>query len=124
MVSKSVLYKSRKRTGFLFSLPALILVSTFLGLPIYQAIYYSFTKWDGLVAIWIGPSAYIHELQSPIFWRVIQNNVLLLTAVPVAIIIPMGIAYMLNEKVAGWKFFRTIYFLPTAISWVVIGMVA
>mgnify|MGYP003330870158 CR=1 FL=1 len=36
----------------------------------------------------------------------------------------MAIAFMLNEKVVGWKFFRSIYFLPTAISWVVIGMVA
>ena len=36
----------------------------------------------------------------------------------------MGIAFLLNEKVAGWKIFRSIYFLPTAISWVVIGMVS
>ena len=36
----------------------------------------------------------------------------------------MGIAFILNEKVFGWRLFRTIYFLPTAISWVVIGMVS
>jgi multiple sugar transport system permease protein len=31
---------------------------------------------------------------------------------------------MLNEHVFGWRFFRSVYFLPTAVSWVVIGMVA
>ncbi len=120
----AVLHRQRARTGILFSAPAFLLVAAFLGLPIYQAIYYSMTKWDGIVATWIGPNTYFREFKSPIFWRVLENNALLLLAVPVAIVIPMGVAYMLNEKVAGWKIFRTIYFLPTAISWVVIGMVS
>jgi multiple sugar transport system permease protein len=82
------------------------------------------TKWNGLSTHWIGPSTYIKEFSNPIFWRVMQNNALLLFSVPVAIIIPMGIAFLLNEHVYGWRFFRSVYFLPTAISWVVIGMVS
>ena len=122
--NRSSLNRQRQRVGLLFSTPALVLVAAFLGLPIYQAMYYSMTQWDGIVAKWIGPSAYITEFKNPIFWRVIENNALLLIAVPVAILLPMGIAYLLNDKVVGWKFFRTVYFLPTAISWVVIGMVS
>ena len=121
---KSALTRERGRSGIIFGAPALIFVILFLGIPILQALYYSMTKWNGLSATWIGPNTFINELKNPIFWRVMQNNALLLAAVPVAILIPMGIAYLLNEKVAGWKFFRSIYFLPTAISWVVIGMVA
>lgn len=121
---KSALTRERGRSGILFGAPALIFVILFLGIPILQALYYSMTKWNGLSATWIGPNTFINEFKNPIFWRVMQNNALLLVAVPVAILIPMGIAYLLNEKVAGWKFFRSIYFLPTAISWVVIGMVA
>ena len=121
---QSSLHRQRRKTGFLFSLPALGLVGAFLGIPIYQALYFSMTKWDGIIAEWLGASTYINQFKSPIFWRVIENNALLLLAVPVAIILPMGIAYVLNDKIAGWKIFRTIYFLPTAISWVVIGMVA
>ena len=121
---KSALTRERGRSGILFGVPALIFVILFLGIPILQALYYSMTKWNGLSATWIGPNTFINEFKNPIFWRVMQNNALLLVAVPVAILIPMGIAYLLNEKVAGWKFFRSIYFLPTAISWVVIGMVA
>ena len=43
---------------------------------------------------------------------------------PFAIGIPLAIAALLNEHVRGWRFFRSVYFLPTAISWVVIGMFA
>jgi multiple sugar transport system permease protein len=31
---------------------------------------------------------------------------------------------LLHQRVAGWKIFRSIYFMPTAISWVVLGLVA
>lgn len=122
--NKSALSRERARSGILFGTPTLIFVALFLGIPIIQAFYYSMTKWNGLTTTWIGPSTFINEFKNPIFWRVMQNNALLLLAVPLAILIPMGIAFLLNEKVAGWKFFRSIYFLPTAISWVVIGMVA
>ena len=44
--------------------------------------------------------------------------------IPFAILIPLGVAFLLNEHVFGWRFFRSVYFLPTAISWVVIGVVA
>lgn len=121
---ESALNRNRGRTGMVLTLPAFVLVALLLGLPIVQAVYYSMTQWDGLVATWIGPSTYVQELQNPIFWRVLENNGLLLLAVPVAILIPLGIAALLHERVFGWRFFRSVYFLPTAVSWVVIGMVS
>jgi multiple sugar transport system permease protein len=124
MKKASPLFRQRRRSGILFSLPALILVAAFLGIPIFQAGFFSFTEWNGITAIWHGVSTYNHELHNPIFWRVLQNNGFLLLGVPIAILFPMGVAFLLNEKVYGWRIFRSIYFLPTAISWVVIGMVS
>ena len=119
------LARRRRRAGILLCLPAIAVVALLLlALPIAQAVYYSMTTWDGLTTTWIGPSAYIDALKNPIFWRVIENNALLLLAVPFAIGIPLAIAALLNEHVTGWRFFRSVYFLPTAVSWVVIGMVA
>lgn len=123
-MAKSALQKEKSRTALLFGIPALLFVFFLLGIPILQSIYYSMTKWNGLSTHWIGPSTYIKEFSNPIFWRVMQNNALLLFSVPVAILVPMGIAFLLNEHVYGWRFFRSVYFLPTAISWVVIGMVS
>jgi ABC-type sugar transport system permease subunit len=108
----------------LLSLPAVALVTALLGVPIGQAVYYSMTNWDGITATWIGPSTYTTALGDPIFWRVLENNALLLLSIPVAIGVPLAIAALLNSRVRGWRFFRSVYFLPTAVSWVVIGMVA
>ena len=118
------LARRRRRAGIMLSLPAVIIVVALLAIPIGQAVYYSMTTWDGITATWIGPSAYVTALTDPIFWRVIENNVLLLLSIPFAIGIPLAIAALLHEHVRGWRFFRSVYFLPTAISWVVIGMVA
>jgi multiple sugar transport system permease protein len=52
------------------------------------------------------------------------NTVILGAAIPVAILVPLAVAFLLNQHVLGWRFFRSVYFLPTAISWVVIGIVA
>jgi ABC-type sugar transport system permease subunit len=119
------LARRRGRAGLVLSLPALVLVVAFLAVPVGQAVYYSMTNWNGLTpATWIGPSAYAEVFEDPIFWRVLQNNALLLLAIPFAIGIPLVIAAVLHEHVRGWRFFRSVYFLPTAVSWVVIGMFA
>jgi len=119
------LARRRGRAGIILSLPAVALVVAFLAVPIGQAVYYSMTEWNGLTpATWIGPSAYSAVFTNPIFWRVMQNNALLLLAIPFAIGIPLVIAALLHEHVRGWRFFRSVYFLPTAVSWVVIGMFA
>ena len=123
-VGSGRLARRRRRAGIMLSLPAVIVVVGLLAIPIGQAVYYSFTSWDGITATWIGPSAYAAALTDPIFWRVIENNALLLLSIPFAIGIPLAIAALLHEHVRGWRFFRSVYFLPTAISWVVIGMVA
>jgi len=118
------LARRRRRAGLLLSIPAILLVGGLLWVPIGQAIRYSMTSWNGYSApVWIGPSAYTAALKDPIVHRVLENNALLLLAVPFAIGIPLIIAALLNEHVRGWRFFRSAYFLPTAISWVVIGMV-
>ena len=121
---RTALQRERARTGRLMILPAAILVVAVLGIPIGEAVYHSMTQWNGIQSTWIGPSAYTQTFSDPTFWRVMENNALLLISIPFAVLIPLGIAFLLNEKVLGWKLFRTIYFMPTAISWVVIGMVA
>jgi ABC-type sugar transport system permease subunit len=118
------LRRSERRAGLIFVLPATILYALLLALPIVQTFYYSFTRWNGINATFLGLDNYERLFTDPTFWRVVMNNVFLLLAIPVAILIPLAVAFLLNEHVLGWRFFRSVYFLPTAISWVVIGIVA
>jgi multiple sugar transport system permease protein len=118
------LRRSERRAGMLFVVPAVVLYATLLALPILQTFYYSLTRWNGIDATFIGLDNYERLFTDPTFWRVVANNVVLLAAIPLAILIPLAVAFLLNEHVYGWRFFRSSYFLPTAISWVVIGIVA
>jgi multiple sugar transport system permease protein len=95
-----------------------------LFVPILQTALFSFTRWDGITATWVGLDNYRQLVSDSIFWRVVANNVLLLGAIPLAILIPLAVAFLLHQHVLGWRFFRSVYFLPTSISWVVIGIVA
>ncbi len=105
-------------------LPALALVGLLIAYPIGQAVYYSFTYWNGLTTQWVGLSTWTQAFHNPEMWTALKNNAELLVSVPFALGIPLLGAVMLHQRVAGWKIFRSIYFLPTAISWVVIGLVA
>ena len=118
------LKRAERRAGILFSLPVICLYLALLALPIAQTFYYSFTQWDGINATWVGIDNYTRLFGDPTFWNVVLNNGFLLASIPFAILIPLGVSFLLNEHVPGWRFFRSVYFLPTAISWVVIGMVA
>ena len=105
---QSRLARRRRRAGMLLSVPAILLVGALLWAPIVQAIRYSMTTWDGYSApVWIGPGAYATALSDPIVHRVLENNALLLLAVPFAIGIPLVIAALLHEHVRGWRFFRS-----------------
>ena len=55
---RMTLKQRRQVSGFVFALPAIALVVCFIGIPIGQAVYYSFTQWDGLTSTWIGPSTW------------------------------------------------------------------
>ncbi len=118
------LRRSQRRAGLIFILPFVALELLLLVLPMLQTLFYSFTSWDGLSSTWTGLDNYQRLFGDSTFWRVVLNNVFLLLSIPFAILIPLLVAFLLNEHVRGWRFFRSIYFLPTAISWVVIGMVA
>jgi multiple sugar transport system permease protein len=116
--------RAERRAGLLFVLPALVLYALLLALPIVQTFYYSLTRWNGINSTFIGLANYERLFTDPAFFRVLFNNLILLVSIPFAILIPLGVAFLLNEHVFGWRFFRSVYFLPTAISWVVIGIVA
>jgi ABC-type sugar transport system permease subunit len=115
----------RRRAGMLFTIPVLALVGSLLLLPIGQTVYYSFTTWNGFEpAQWVGVSAYQRLFSTPEFVSVLENNALIMLAIPVAVALPLAVAFLINTHVRGWRVFRSVFFLPTAVSWVVIAFVA
>jgi ABC-type sugar transport system permease subunit len=121
---RSPLAAQRRRMGMIFTLPVAALIGSLLLIPIGQTFYYSFTNWDGFTSQWIGFAAYRHLFQNPEFVTVLENNAVMVLAIPIAVAFPLAIAFLLNTHLRGWRFFRSVFFLPTAVSWVVIAFVA
>lgn len=98
---------------------------TCIGLPLGQALYYSLTDWDGLTSTFVGLSNYTDSIfRDPNIRQIVTNNLVILLSIPFGVAVSFVIAYVLYRGVWGGKVFRAVYFLPTAFSWVVIGIAA
>ncbi len=119
----SALIHQRQFWGRLFVLPAVILVALLVVVPSLQALYYSFTDWNGRTAAWIGFENYASGLfGSPDFGRIAFNSLCVVLSVPFGVLLSVIVANLLATNTWGRNFFRGVYFLPIALSWVVIGI--
>lgn len=109
----------------IFLAPALVLLSIFLILPIIYLGYLSFTSgsFTRSGVQWIGLNNYLRLLLTPDFWQVIFNTLYFTigTIIP-SIIIPLGLAVLLNTNLPFTGLFRTIYFIPSIVSLVAAGL--
>ncbi len=110
-----------KRNIIVFTVPSIILLVIFSGIPILYTFILSFTKFDFTHLQFIGLANYIQELHDPLFVLVLQNTIIF-TAVGVSLnfFISLGVALLLNEKIKFRGVFRALILLP----WVVPPVVA
>ncbi|GGD96752.1 carbohydrate ABC transporter permease [Paenibacillus nasutitermitis] len=111
-------------TGLLSVAPAFLMLAVFLGYPIIRTFYQSFTIWDGLNSEFIGWDNYISIFSNGDLLLLLRNNVLFLLSVPVILLITLVVTILLFEQVPGWRLFRSLYYLPSVLSAVVIGFLA
>ena len=108
--------------GILSILPVILIILVIKGYPLITAFIKSFTNWDGMLKNdFVGLSNYINILRGNEFWLMLRNNLVLLTFIPLQLFVGIIVAVLLYEEVFGWKFFRSLYYMPQVISTVVIG---
>lgn len=111
--------------AWIFLAPALILLGVFLLWPIVYLFYLSFTagSFTSTGVHWIGLRNYLRLALDPDFWQVLGNTVFftVFTVIP-SLIIPLGLAVLLNRSLALRGFLRTAYFIPSITSLVAVGL--
>lgn len=114
-----------EKKGFLFILPALVGTLLFIIIPIFCSFGLSFTEWDLLNEIhFVGLSNYKSVFTEPEFLQILINTVVYAVSTTVfAVLIPLFIASIINNKIKGSEIFKTIYFLPFITPAVVIAIV-
>jgi ABC-type sugar transport system permease subunit len=124
-VKKSFWTRHKINSGLLFVLPALLVYLLFVAWPIISTVSTSFYNWDGVSPQknYVGFKNYVDLLtHDRNFQMAIRNNVLwAILTIGALTIFGFLIAYMLNQKLLFKNIYRTLIFLPTTASLVVIG---
>lgn len=111
--------------AWIFLTPALILLGVFILWPIIYLFYLSFTagNFTATGVRWVGARNYLRLILTSDFWQVIGNTIYftLATVIP-SLIIPLGLAVLLNRSLALRGLLRTAYFIPSITSLVAAGL--
>ena len=113
-------------TPYLFLLPGLILFGAFILLPMVYSFRISFYDWNIIRperSEYLGFQNYKDIIQWAVFQRAALNTVIYaVVTVPAQILLGAGIAILLNQRIPGQTFFRTVYYLPVITSWVIVTL--
>jgi len=119
----------RNATGILMSLPAIVLLVTFLLVPFIMSVSYSFTNQRLLsnpnVAVkFMGFENYLRIFRSDTFLSALRNNITFtVVVVPVQVSLALFLAMLLNQKLKGVVIFRTLCFSPIVITMIVVSII-
>jgi putative chitobiose transport system permease protein len=113
-------------TPYLFLLPALTVLGIAVFYPAFQAFSLSFTQYDldlTQAPQWVGLKNFQKLFNDKVFWQTLRNTFLyLIGVVPILVIVPLGLAILVNQKLRGIHWFRIAYYTPVIISMVVAGI--
>jgi multiple sugar transport system permease protein len=114
--------RTRQRQAVLSILPVVLVLLAIRAYPIVFAAAKSVTNWNGLyTSDYVGFANYARLLKGEVFWTLVRNNFVLLLNVPIQVFLGLVVAVLLHERVWGWRFFRSLYYVPQIISAVIIG---
>lgn len=111
--------------AWIFLTPALLFLGVFLLYPIAYLFYLSFTagSFTSSGVKWIGLRNYWRLLVTPDFWQVLVNTTYFTVATVIpSLVIPLGLAVLLNRSISLRGILRSAYFLPSITSLVAAGL--
>jgi multiple sugar transport system permease protein len=118
--------RDREYSAYLYLMPAGIILLTFQIFPVIYSFLLSVHKGTlkNPIKAFIGLENYSQLMTDGEFWDGIINTVFFaLGSVPLGIILALVIALLLNQKIKGLGFYRTVYYLPVITSIAAVALV-
>lgn len=111
-------------TPYLFILPNFLIFLLFIVIPALFGFYYAFTDWDGLNEIkWIGLDNFREIFASSEFWETLGRTIIYsVITVPLLFAMALFLAGLLIREIRMKGLFRAIFYWPTMISFIVVGV--
>lgn len=121
-----MIIQSRRRwiSRVLFLAPAIVLFFLFFIYPLGFVFVTSTLEWNGIrPPEFVGLQNYIDNFGSQTFQFAFRNNFVWVASLAIVkISLAAMVAMILARQPVGWRFLRTVYFLPNVISQVAIAM--
>lgn len=111
--------------GLLFTMPWIVGFLAFSVYPLLMSVYYSLTVYDGLrPPLFIGLGNYVEMAHDPVFINGLGNTIFYTVfAVPGGVVVGLGLALLLNQKLPLRSGLRTVFYLPSVVPQFVSAMV-
>jgi multiple sugar transport system permease protein len=126
-MEKNMKKRQRRRNlvAYSFIAPNFLGFAIFTLGPIVLALLMSFAEWDGSNEMkFIGLSNFVEIFKDDRFIASLKNTIIYsLFTVPITLVIALGLAILLNQKIKGRNFFRTVTFFPYVASLVAVAAV-
>ncbi|WP_374200388.1 carbohydrate ABC transporter permease, partial [Arthrobacter sp. M4] len=118
--------RREERTGWAMLTPAILLLIMFVAVPAILAFGLAFTN-ARLISphppTFVGLDNFMRLFADDQFYRALLNVAYFaVVVVPLQSGLALGMALLVNVKVRGVNFFRTVYFLPVVTSMVVVSL--
>ncbi|MCA1033517.1 sugar ABC transporter permease [Bacillus infantis] len=122
--------KKRKKfklplTPWLFLLPSIVILGTFLAYPIIEAFKWSFLDYKIIAGTgeFVGLANFKEIFTDSDFWNAFVNTLVFLVIVlPLNVFLPMILAVLVNQKIRAAGVFRVLYYLPVITPMVVAAL--
>ncbi|MEE6282009.1 carbohydrate ABC transporter permease [Georgenia sp. MJ170] len=119
-----------KATPWLFLAPYLVLFLAFVVAPIVLGAWISLHRWDYTLPgkPFVGLENYSRLFESGSitasqFWDAMQaTGIFTVFSVPFLLVVPLGVALIMNMKFKGRNFFRAVYFAPYVLGVAVVSV--
>lgn len=111
--------------GYAFISLALIGILLFQIIPMLASLWLSFTEYQLVQPPkFIGLDNFERLAKDPLFWKSLKNTIYYVgVGLPIRLVIAFLAAVLLNQKVKGMGFFRTIFYIPSVTAGVAISIV-
>lgn len=122
---KSKQNREQALVAYTFIMPAYLLFTIFLLIPVLWAFYLSFTNYTIFSpGDWVGLENYSHLITDDEFKNALKNTTIYaLQVIPLNMAISLGLALLVNRSLRGITIFRAAYYVPVVTSIIAASMI-
>ena len=117
--------RREERDGWLFASPWLLGFLLFTVGPMIASAFFAFTEYDVLTQPkWVGWANFDKALtDDPKVGQALKvTSIYAVVSVPLQILLGLCVALLLNTRIRGLQFYRTVYYLPSVLSGVAVAL--